>query len=65
MGTLDRALRIVVALGLLYVAFGTTVAAAGLLHWLAIAVAAVFVLTALLGNCPLYTLVGIRTCRAG
>ena len=63
MGTFDRAARIVVALLLLYVAFGTSFASTGLLHWLAIGVAAVFVLTTLVGNCPLYSLVGIKTCR--
>ncbi len=65
MGMIDRGLRLVVAAALLYAAFGgAAVVAAGVLHWLAVAVAAVFVLTALVGNCPLYSLVGIRTCRA-
>ena len=29
-----------------------------------IGVAAVFILTSLAGNCPLYSILGIRTCRA-
>lgn len=64
MGTLDRGLRVVAACALLWAAFGTTFAAAGVLHWVFIAIAAVFVLTALVGNCPLYSIFGIRTCRA-
>lgn len=63
MGTIDRGLRLVVAAILLYAAFGTTYAATGVLHWVAIAVAVVFTLTALVGNCPLYSILGIRTCR--
>lgn len=64
MGTIDRGLRLVIAAVLVYAAFGTAVAAAGALHWLALAVAAVFTLTAVVGNCPLYSILGIRTCRA-
>lgn len=63
MSTLDRGLRLVVAAILVWVAFGTGFAAAGVLHWLALAVAAIFALTALVGNCPLYSIVGIKTCR--
>ena len=65
MGMIDRSIRLIFAAALLYGAFGgAAVLATGALHWIAIAVAAVFVLTSLLGNCPLYSLVGIRTCRA-
>jgi|APFEC2959095171_1045051.scaffolds.fasta_scaffold00286_42 ABC-type siderophore export system fused ATPase/permease subunit len=63
MGTIDRGVRLVVAAALLYAAFGTAFAATGLLHWAAIAVAIVFTLTALVGTCPLYSILGIRTCR--
>ncbi|MBA5779447.1 DUF2892 domain-containing protein [Stappia sp. F7233] len=63
MGKADRSIRLVVAAVLLVAAFTSEVASSGALHWLAIAVAAVFALTALVGNCPLYSLVGIRTCR--
>jgi len=65
MGMIDRGTRLIVAAALLYGAFGGAMfLAAGALHWMAIAVAAVFILTALVGNCPLYSLIGIRTCRA-
>ena len=63
MGTLDRGLRIAAALILLYLAFGTAFAAAGILHWLFIAVAAVVLLTSAVGICPLYSVIGIKTCR--
>lgn len=63
MGTFDRAIRIVVAAALLYTALATTAFGSGVLFWLALAVAAVFTLTALVGNCPLYSLIGVKTCR--
>lgn len=65
MGMIDRGIRLIVAAALLYGAFGgAAVLAAGTLHWIAIAVAVVFILTSLAGNCPLYSILGIRTCRA-
>ena len=63
MGMLDRGLRVGAALILLYLAFGTAFAAAGFLHWLLIAVATVFLLTSIVGNCPLYRVIGVKTCR--
>lgn len=63
MGTLDRAARLVLAAILLWIAFGTAFAASGALHWLAILVAIVFAGTALIGNCPAYSIVGIKTCK--
>lgn len=62
-GKIDRGLRLVVAAVLVYVAFATDALGSGLLFWIALAVAAVFTLTALVGNCPLYSIIGIRTCR--
>ncbi len=65
MGTIDRGLRLVVAAALLYAAFGgATVLAAGILHWVVIAVAVVFILTSFVGICPLYSILGIKTCRS-
>jgi predicted membrane-bound dolichyl-phosphate-mannose-protein mannosyltransferase len=63
MGKTDRILRVAIAALLAYVAFGTGLLGAGVLQWLAIAVAAIFTLTAIVGNCPLYSIVGIRTCK--
>jgi sulfite exporter TauE/SafE len=60
MGTIDRVLRMVagvalVAFALGYVAPGTGWNWAG---WIGV----VPIVTALLGNCPAYTLLGVRTC---
>ena len=63
MGKLDRGARLAIAALLLIVAFGTTALGSGILFWLAIIVAAVFTLTAFVGNCPLYSIVGLKTCR--
>ncbi|WP_286192792.1 DUF2892 domain-containing protein [Stappia sp. BW2] len=64
MGTIDRGIRVFVAIILLGISFGSAFASSGVLHWVLIAVALVFLLTAAVGNCPLYSLIGIRTCRA-
>lgn len=63
MGKIDRGARLVAAIALLFLAFGTGFATTGVLHWLCIGAAAVFVLTSLVGSCPLYTIFGIKTCR--
>lgn len=63
MGKLDRALRILIAAMLSYMALGTSVLGAGFLFWLALIVAGVFTLTAFVGNCPLYRIIGLKTCQ--
>lgn len=63
MGKFDRAIRLAIAAVLLFMAFGTSVLGSGLLFWLALIVAGVFTLTAFVGNCPLYSIVGLKTCR--
>lgn len=60
MGSLDRTLRIIVALVLGFLLFtgqlaGTWAVVAGV-------VAAIFLITSLVGFCPLYRLVGMDTC---
>lgn len=62
MGKFDRGGRLVIAVVLLALAFGTNMLG-GALFWLALIVAGVFTVTALIGNCPLYSIVGIKTCR--
>lgn len=64
MGKLDRGLRLIVAAALFYTAFATGIFGSGLLFWGALVVAVIFTLTALIGNCPLYSLIGINTCSA-
>ena len=63
MGKIDRSLRLVIAAALLVVAFGTAMLGSGVLFWLALCVACVFTLTAFVGNCPLYSIVGFKTCE--
>ncbi|UYV35642.1 DUF2892 domain-containing protein [Rhodobacteraceae bacterium D3-12] len=62
MGNIDRGLRLLVAAVLAYVALATDALGAGWLFWLALLVAVVFVVTSLVGNCPLYSILGVRTC---
>lgn len=61
MGTVDRIGRLVIAAILIVLAFGA--AAGGWLQWVMILVAAVFTLTAIVGNCPAYRIIGLKTCK--
>ena len=56
-GTLDRVARVLIGIGLLSLYFVLE----GNLRWLALS-GLVPLLTALAGNCPLYSLLGISTC---
>ncbi len=59
MGNIDRGLRAIVGLVLLYLAY------AGMFStwaWAGYAVGAVMLVTAAIGMCPLYTLFGWNTC---
>jgi hypothetical protein len=59
-GTIDRWIRFIVGLALFYVTFFT-----GLQPALAVLVgivAAILVITAAVGFCPLYAALGVRTC---
>ena len=62
MGKIDRVGRLIIAAVLAYLALGTATLS-GAWFWVALVVAGVFTLTALVGNCPLYSIVGIKTCR--
>ncbi|MFN4144873.1 MAG: DUF2892 domain-containing protein [Runella sp.] len=60
MGSLDRAIRLIVAVILAFLAYnGTITGTLGIVAWV---VAGVFTLTSLVSFCPLYTLVGLNTC---
>ncbi len=63
MGTIDRIGRLIIAAVLLFMAFGTGQLGAGLLFWGALLIAGIFGLTAIVGNCPLYSIIGLKTCR--
>jgi len=62
MSKLDRVLRIFTAF-LFFVLYYTEMVM-GTLGLIGLAVATVLLGTALVGSCPLYTLLGIRTCPA-
>lgn len=55
-GTIDRAARIALGIGLLAIAFTGPKTAWGYLGFIPL-------LTATLGTCPLYSLLGISTCK--
>lgn len=62
MGTIDRGIR--VALAMVMVVLFATHVVEGVLGYVLLGVAGIFVLTSLVSFCPLYTLLGIRTCPA-
>lgn len=60
-GTTDRNLRL--ALGAILIALALLAGLAGAWRIAALVVGTVMILTASLRICPLYTLLGLRTCR--
>jgi hypothetical protein len=60
MGGTDRFIRVLVAVVLGYLYFSGTVT--GTLGLILAIVGGVFILTSLVGFCPLYTLFGLNTC---
>lgn len=61
MGGADRIVRILVAAVFAALYFGGYIT--GTIGIVLLALAVVFVLTSLVGFCPLYTLLGIKTCK--
>jgi hypothetical protein len=61
MGSADRIIRLVLAAIMAYLYFGGIVT--GTLGIVLAVLAGVFVLTSLVSFCPLYTLVGMNTCK--
>lgn len=61
MGGMDRTIRVIIALavGALYYFNVIT----GTVAYILLALAVVFVLTSFISFCPLYTLLGINTCK--
>jgi len=57
MGSIDRALRVVIGLALL----SLTVFLESDLRWVGL-IGLVPLITAMLGNCPLYSILGVSTC---
>ena len=61
MGSADRIIRILIAAVLAGLYFGGVLT--GTIGIVLLVVAGVFLLTSFVGFCPLYTLVGIKTCK--
>jgi hypothetical protein len=61
MGTIDKVIRILVAIVFLILYFTNTVS--GILGIILIVISAIFVLTSLIGSCLLYIPFGINTCK--
>ena len=61
MGGLDRIFRLIIAAVIGYLYYNGTIE--GTLAYVLLAVAAVFVLTSLISSCPLYSIVGLNTCK--
>ena len=61
MGNTDRIIRVLVAavIAVLFINDSIT----GILAYVLLGVGAIFLLTSLVGSCPLYSLSGINTCR--
>jgi hypothetical protein len=62
MGTADRVIRLIIAAIFAFLYFNGTVT--GTTGIVLLVLAVVFTLTSLVSFCPLYTLVGARTCPA-
>lgn len=61
MGTTDKFIRFIIAAALLIAFF--TGAVTGIIGYVALAIAAIFILTSFVSFCPLYTLFGASTCK--
>ena len=61
MGNTDRIIRVLIAavIAVLFINNAIT----GVFAYILLAVGAIFLLTSLVGSCPLYSLFGINTCR--
>ena len=64
MGTTDRAIRLTIAALLAFAALVTGIFGHGLWFWLVLLVAAVLTMTARFGSCPLYSILGVKTCNS-
>lgn len=60
MGDLDRGLRITIAIVIAALYFSDTIG--GILAYILMVFATIFLLTSFIGVCPLYSLLGIKTC---
>lgn len=65
-GTIDRALRLILGLALLVLPFVTqmTVFLNPVMMWGSVIVGAVLIATAGMRFCPLYRIIGVKTCQS-
>lgn len=65
-GTLDRALRLILGLALLVLPFATQMAlfSSPVMMWGSALVGAVLIATAGMRFCPLYRVLGVKTCQS-
>ena len=61
MGSADRAIRVLIAIAVAILYFTGTIQ--GSLGVVLLVLAVVFLLTSVMGFCPLYTLFGMNTCK--
>jgi len=61
MGLADRAIRILIAVAIAGLYFSKIIS--GTMGIVLLIVAVVFLLTSIIGSCPLYSVLGIRTCK--
>lgn len=61
-GSMDRVVRAVIGIVALLGAFALGWFS-GWLYWVAIAVGVIMLVTAAVGTCPLYRLIGVNTCK--
>lgn len=61
MGGVDRTIRIIVALALVALYYFKVIE--GTLAYVLLALSGIFLLTSFINFCPLYTLLGINTCK--
>lgn len=63
MGTIDKLIRLAIAAVIVVLYYLGTIS--GTLGIVLLVVAGIFVLTSFISFCPLYTIVGISTCKTG
>lgn len=61
MGTVDKILRVIVAIALITLYFIEVIS--GTVGIILIALSVIFVLTSLVSFCPIYTIFGMNTCK--
>jgi hypothetical protein len=61
MGSIDRIVRIIIAL--IFSAFYITGTVTGVLAYVLLALGGVFVLTSAINSCPIYSFFGLSTCK--